>query len=499
MKYLLTFFSLLLLITTLSAQPLERKVDVLNRYIEEARQYWEVPGMSVAIVKDGEVLLAKGYGERELGSSQAVNKNTIFNIGSTTKAFTAVLIGMLVDEGKLDWDDKVVDHMPEFQLEDPYVTREVRVKDLLSHNTGLGNADYLWASTQMTQREILERLRHLPLSYPLRGGYTYQNIMYHAAGLLIEKKTGISWEENMQSKIFDRLGMTNTYPDKELSQVQRNRSTAHHYVDGAITPIEDFNCDSIAAAGATWSSISDMAKWSMFLLDSAKVDGQRLLKEKTWMELFKPQAIIPQDQFYPTVALTQPKWTTYGLGFFQHEYEGKNLDFHTGSLPGTIAMIGLMHEEKLGYYFLGNLDHAEVRHALMYQVFDMLGNTGARHDWSKEMKALYDGLDERSRKSRAALEARRVTGTSPSKSLTDYAGSYGHPVWGNIRIAEQDGKLMVRQDGQESGYLQHWHYDTFQWIPVKKWQSPSYITFGQNNNGKIVELSFGQNYVFTKI
>lgn len=498
MKYQLSLIILVFTLITINAQPLEQTVSALDEYIEQARKDWNLPGMSVAIVKDGKVLLAKGYGERELNSGQKVDENTIFNIGSTTKAFTAVLIGMLVDKGKLEWDDKVVDHMPEFQLKDPYATREVRVRDLLAHNTGLGNADYLWANTNMSKEEILRRVRYLPLSYPLRGGYTYQNIMYHAAGMLIEKKTGKSWEENMQTKIFDPLGMTNTYPDKELSQVQANRSIAHHYVDGTITPIEDFNCDSIAAAGATWSSITDMAKWTMFLLDSAKVKGERLLKEKTWAELFKPQTIIPKNQFYPTTALTNPKWTTYGLGFFQHEYEGKNLDFHTGSLPGTMAMIGLIHEEKLGYYFLGNLDHAEVRHPLMYQVFDVLGNTGADRDWSKEMKVLYDGLNEQARKARAAMQSRRTSGTSASKEMNDYTGNYEHPVWGSIRILEKDGQLIIRQGGK-SGILEHWHYDTFQLISNLKWQSPSYVTFGLSGDGKIVELSFGPNFVFRKL
>ena len=164
-----------------------------------------------------------------------------------------------------------------------------------------------------------------------------------------------------------------------------------------------------------------------------------------------------------------------------------------------MAMIGLMHEEKLGYYFLGNLDHAEVRHALMYQVFDVLGNTGAKHDWSKEMKVLYDGLNERAEQARAARESARVVGTQPGKALSDYTGNYEHPVWGSIRIVEQEGKLKVIQDGLESGYLQHWHYDTFQWISNKKWQFPSYVTFGLNSSGKIVELSFGPNFVFMKI
>lgn len=499
MKHLLPLFTFLCFFLSVNAQTQGQKVAELDRYIEQARQDWKLPGMSVAIVKDGKVLLAKGYGEKQINSGKKVDEHTIFNIGSTTKAFTAVLVGMLVDEGKLDWDDKVVDHMPEFQLHDPYATREVRIRDLLSHNTGLGNADYLWANTQMTKQEIMRRIRYLPLSYPLRGGYTYQNIMYHAAGMLIEKKTGKSWEENMQSRIFDVLGMNNTYPDKELSQMQRNRSIAHHYVEGVITPIEDFNCDSIAAAGATWSSIADMAKWTMFLLDSAKVDGQRLLQEKTWLELFKPQTIIPQNQFYPTTALTKPKWTTYGLGFFQHEYEGKNLDFHTGSLPGTMAMIGLIHEEKLGYYFLGNLDHAEVRHPLMYQVFDELGNTGARHDWSKEMKALYDGLNAQAVKAREARKTSRVKDTQASKALSDYTGNYEHPVWGSIRIVEKDGKLLVRQGGRETGHLEHWHYDTFQFISQTKWQSPSNISFALNSSGKIVELSLGPNFVFTKL
>ncbi len=482
----------------LSGQNFEQKIEDLDQYIENARKYWKVPGMSVAVIKEGKVLLAKGYGQRQLGGKM-VDENTIFNIGSTTKAFTSVLIGMLVDQGLLHWEDKVIDYMPEFQLHNPYTTRDARVKDLLTHNLGLGNADFLWGTQSFTKEEILSQIRNLPMSYPLRGGYTYQNIMYHAAGLLIEKITGMTWEKAMKKMIFEPLEMTNTYADKELSQSQANRSIAHHYVDEKITPIKDFNADSIAAAGATWSSIKDMAKWTHFLLDSARVDGIKLLKTETWAELFKPQALIPQNQFYPTTALTKPKWTTYGLGFFQQDYGGKALDFHTGSLPGTMAMIGLIHEEKVGYYFLGNLDHAEVRHALMYKVFDEFGNTGIKRDWSVEMKKLYDGINQQVKNALARQDANRIEGTSPSQALENYAGDYQHPVWGKIEVRWQQNQLKMTYSKYNFGRLEHWHYDTFRFISNKKWSYPSNITFQQNSNGKIVELSLGQNYVFKKI
>lgn len=449
---------------TINAQSDKTKTKELDTYIEQARQQWEVPGLAVAVVKDGKVLLAKGYGEKKLGSGGAVDNETVFNIGSTTKAFTAVAIGMLIDEGKMSWDDRVVDYMPAFQLSDPATTQSARVRDLLTHNLGLPNADYLWAATtDLSSEKILHQMRFLPPSYPLRGGYTYQNIMYLAAGQLIEQVSGEPWETFIQERIFKPLKMGNTYPNLALSQGQKNRSTPHAYEYGKnlITPIKDMSADPIAPAGAIWSCIEDMAKWVQCMLDGSKYKGGRLLKPETFAELFEPQVIVPVNQFYPTTQLTKPKWTTYGLGWFQHDYEGRAVDFHTGSLGGTIAQIGLIQEEGLGYYFLGNLDHAEVRHALMYKVFDVFGPNGTNRDWSTEIKGLYGSTPARAAKAIRQKEAKRKANTQPSLSLSAYTGTYGHTVWGEIEVDYKNYQLFLTKPKGIASPLRHWQLNTF--------------------------------------
>ncbi len=479
----------LLLILACAGPALLRGQDIrdLDQYIEQARRQWNVPGMAVAVVKDGQVLLAKGYGEKQLGSNDPVDAQTIFNIGSTTKAITAVAMGILVDEGKVGWDDRVAEHLPEFQLNDAYATRDMRVRDLLTHNLGLPNADYLWYFDRFSPEEILHRMRYVEPAYPLRGGYTYQNIMYLAAGKLIETRSGISWEAFIQTRIFAPLGMTNSYPNKALSQAQANRSTAHNFRYGTdeIIPIGDFSADSIAAAGAVWSSIGDMSKWVVCMLDSSKYDGGRLLQPETWAELFKPHTIIPQDQFYPTAKLTRPKWTTYALGWFQHDYNGRNINFHTGSLPGTVAMIGLIHDEDLGYYFLGNLDHAEVRHALMYRIFDAFGPNDPQRDWSTEIQFLYGPPSMRAAALLSQQENSRMKGTQPSRRLEAYAGTYRHPAWGDIVIEYAEGRLRVAHPAGLSGDLTHWHYNTFQLDAGIPYEPPIPCTFQLDAQGNV--------------
>lgn len=473
-------------------------ISELDAYIEEARQEWEVPGLSVAIVKDGELLLSKGYGLRSLTSTEKIDQHTIFSIGSTTKAMVAAAMGMLVDEGLVSWDDKVSEHLPDFQLYDSYASRELRVRDLFTHNAGLGNADLLWYYNDLDSDEILHRMRRLKPAYPFRGGYTYQNIMYLAAGKLIAKVSGKPWAEFMQDRVFSPLGMNNTYPTLKISQQQENRSIAHHRIANKITPIEDCSADPIAPAGAIWSSVNDMAKWMQFLLDTAKINGKALLEEGTHQELFKPQIIIPKEQFYPTTALTKPTWTTYGLGWFQHDYQGYTLQFHSGSLPGTVAIIGLVPELDLGVYVLGNLDHAELRHAILYQVIDAFRGE-SDHDWSTDLKKLYDGLADRQKRQAKELALSRQIKTKTSKNISAYAGIYFDPFWGEVEIQEAKGTLQYRASSQLRAELEHWHYDTFNAKWSKKWMSDSLISFQlSETDGAVESLKIG-NRTYRKI
>lgn len=490
MKRILLFFVFSLLSQFVFGQDYSSEIKELDAYIENSRQDWKIPGIAVAVVKDGKLLLSKGYGERKLGSGKLVDTKTIYNIGSTSKAFTAAAMGILVDEGKLNWDDKVSDYMPEFQLKDAYVSKDMRVRDLLTHNLGLPNADYLWANTDMRPAEILHRMRYLKPAYPLRAGYTYQNIMYLAAGELIAKVSGVSWADFITDRIFQPLGMKNSYATKARSQVEKNRSIAHHYRYGTseIIPIEDFNADSIAAAGAIWSNIEDMSLWVKCMLDTARYEGGQLLKAGTWAELFKPHALIPQSQFYPTTQLTQPKWTSYSLGWFQHDYQGKALDFHTGSLPGTMAMIGLMHEEGIGYYFLGNLDHAELRHALMYKVFDtFLGNEGDGRDWSKAMLDLYDPVSRRN----LSPKKKKAKKFSPKLELNKYEGSYSSQIWGEIKVWIEEGELWMQTQGRSPRKLVPRGENSFHIMPIEAWQGPQPLDFVLYEEESVIALSLG--------
>ena len=486
-------FSLFLIFTPISIAFAQVDMAKLDNYIQQSLEEWEVPGFAFAIVKDGEVVHLKGYGVRELGKSDPVNTQTIFNIGSTTKAITAAAMGMLVDEGKVDWDDKVIEHLPNFQLYDPYATRELRVRDLFTHNAGLGNADFLWYGNQkLSPEEILHRMRIVKPAYPFRGGYTYQNIMYLAAGKVIEAVSGMTWEDFVQKHIFEPLGMKNSYASLELSQVEKNRSKPHHRDEnGKIVTIENISADPIAPAGAIWASIEDMSKWVQFMLDSAKVNGERLLKPETYAELIEPQIVIPQDQFYPTTQLTKPHWTTYALGWFQHDYNGRFVTFHTGSLPGEIAIIGLIPDEQLGIYALGNLDHAEVRHALMYKTFDVFAGIENGRDWSTDLKNLYQKLGEREERATEEWKQKRVPDTEPTLALSNYVGNYAHPLYGKFEVKLENEQLRIASD-MATVHLKHWHYNTFygKWNDLV-WLSDSYFNFVIDAEGKASMLQAG--------
>ncbi|MEZ5041071.1 MAG: serine hydrolase [Saprospiraceae bacterium] len=490
-KQVLPFFLFLPLLAI--GQSDQAIITALDNYIEGARQQWEVPGLAVAIVKNGEVLLAKGYGVRSLTSEQKVDTKTIFGIASTTKAMVAAAMGLLVDEGKIDWDDKVSIHMPEFQLYDPYVTQELKVRDLFTHNAGLGNADFLWYYNDLSADEILERMRYAKPAYSFRGGYTYQNIMYLAAGQLIAKVSGVPWDQFMQERLFKPLGMTNTYPNQATSQPQTNRSVPHHYLQEKIIPIEDCSADAIAPAGAIWSCVEDMAKWMQFMLDSARVNGVSLLEKTTYEALFQPHAIISSDQFYPTAALTKPHWTTYALGWFQHDYHGRALSFHTGSLPGTVAIIGLVPDEQLGIYVLGNLDHAEVRHAIMYKVLDAFSPTQTEdRDWSTDLLELYNGFKERAQLTKAEKELQRVKNTQRSKPLDAYIGNYYDRFYGSVYVSLSQGALHLDMSSQLSAQLEHWHYDTFNLIWSEAWMEPGLASFQlDEESGKVNAIKLG--------
>jgi CubicO group peptidase (beta-lactamase class C family) len=481
----LLFAVLFTVVCTAGVVTQPKPLEGFDDYVARAARDWRAPGLAVVVIKNDEVVFERGYGVRELGKSGTVDEHTLFAIGSTTKAMTAALAAMLVDEKKLEWDAPVTRYLPWFQMKDPAVSHEVSVRDLLTHRAGLGNADYLWYGQHGSTEEILRRVRLIDPVYPVRSGFIYQNIMYAAAGAVVEAASGTSWPNLIRTRIFEPLGMKDSQATAARLSSLPNVASPHAIVDGRVRVIENASVDPVAAAGAVWSSVDDMSKWMKFMLDGGRIGGRsgtRLLSEESFRELFTPQTIAPYEM-YPTTRITRPHWMTYGLGWFQQDYRGQALDFHTGSIDGMVAIHGLVRDEGLGVYVLGNLDHAELRHALMYTVIDRYAGRRDR-DWSAEFLKLYDDLKNEGDRDRAKRNAARITGTSPSLSLAKYAGTYSEPLHGDVKVTQDGAGLRLQYGSAFVGPLEHWHYNTFraQWDAV--WREPDLVTFVIDADGK---------------
>lgn len=470
----------------LKAQYQSEKNTELDAFIRQGLEDWGGLGLSVVVVKGGETIFNQGYGRARLDSDRPVDANTLMAMGSTTKAVTALAIGMLVDEGKVHWDDKVVQHLPWFKVADPWITRELTVRDLLTHRAGFGNADFLWTTAEWSAREILERMQYAETVYPFRSGYIYQNIMYAAAGELIHELSGMPWEDFLVKRIFKPLGMTRTYPFYRDVENMENVVLPHDKVNGKLSIIPMVSADAIGSAGSLMSCTNDMAIWMKFLLN----EGAPLLEAQTYRELFTPQIVIPQGSFYPTTALTNPSWTTYGLGWFQHDYMGKMLNFHTGSLPGLIAICGLLQSDDFGVYVLGNTDHIELRHAIMYKAIDLFVTEGER-DWHREIFDLYKGLQEQSDRAVATNKRLPLQNTKPSLPLQAYAGVYTHPMRGEALVEVLNGELQVTLNNKLKLVLEHRHVDVFQSVGAEQffrfsWNEKKQVTAVYANEVKWV-------------
>jgi CubicO group peptidase (beta-lactamase class C family) len=478
--------------------------QALDAFIEKGMQDWKLPGLSIVVVKDGKVAYLKGFGIHTLGNPAAVDADTQFGMMSTTKAMTALAIAMLVDEGKIKWDDPVTKYLPWFQMPTPYLTEQVTVRDLLRHNTGLGNADLLWTRGDLNTRQILERVHELKPAYSLRSGFVYQNVMYGAAGEVIAAASGMPWERFITTRILKPLKMNRSYAlmSTMMAVNDQNRSSAHFEIDDKLRVIKEVPVDFVPAAGASWSTARDAGNWLQFLLAGGQYEGKRLVSEENFRELFLPQALIPINDFYPSTALTKPRWTAYGLGWFLQDYRNKFLAMHTGSMDGRTAIIGLLPDDHVGVYVFGNSDHVELRHAIMLKVLDLYTDAPTR-DWSSELLKLYGDAKAEQAKALKNAEKNRVANTKPSLALSSYIGTYTHPAWGDLVITEQNGKLKIRLGvgAENEGMLEHWHYDSFRVRMGDGRNGWNMLQFALAPDGKIsaVSLDGSDEYRFLKM
>jgi CubicO group peptidase (beta-lactamase class C family) len=465
-----------------------------DEYVARAAHDWRVPGLAIAIVKDDSLVFAKGYGVAEQGKPARATEHTRFAIGSTTKAMTTAALAMLVDEGKVHWDDRVVDHIPELQLYDPYATRELTIRDLLTHRSGLPGTDLFWAVREnpFSVPEMIRRLRYVRPTASFRSTWQYQNVVYALAGVIVERASGMPWEAFLRSRLFTPLGMRESEPLVSSIVGKPDVAVPHAELRDTVRVVPIRTTDLVAPAGSVWSSVSDMSRWMRFMLDSGRAGGTRLIKPETFREMIAPQARAPSNE-YPALELAQPHFFSYALGWFVQDYHGRTVWMHTGSIDGMSAIIGLIPEQKLGVYVLANLDHAELRHALMYKVFDLYG-TGPSRDWSAELRTL---LAER-RRARGPGPA-HVAGTRPSYPLERYAGTYMDSTYGPIEVTLADGALRARWGKANLGALDQWEYDAFRSRPTTPTDPPTTLTFTPDGSGNIVAVrAFGISFARTR-
>jgi len=480
--------------TLLAAAALSAAQSNLDQVVERARKEFEVPGIAVAVVKDGKVVLAKGYGVRKLGQSAPVTPESLFRIASNTKAFTTASLAMLVDEGKLTWDDRVIDHVPGFQMYDPYVTREMLVRDLLVHRSGLGlgAGDLMfWPSTDLPPDEIVRRIRFLKPATSFRSRYAYDNVLYLVPGQLIPAVTGKSWYEFMRERIFGPLGMSRTTVDSHAIETDADVATPHSRADGKVVPIAQAE-HVLSPAGSMISSAGDLAKWLIVQLNHGELPGgRRLFSEEQSKEMWSPQTILPIADLPAGAAAAlealQPNFNAYGIGWMLRDYRGKKVVFHTGTLAGYVSRLTMVPDLKLGIVVLTNQEEAGAHAAVTWTVLDhYLGAPST--DWVIAFRDLAKVEAAQGEAEEKKAAGKRNANSRPSLPVAAYAGRYRDPWYGDVEIGEHGGKLTISftHTRQLVGDLEHWQYDTF----VARWRdrtlgADAFVTFSRGSDGAI--------------
>src|SRR3954470_21619344 len=481
-------FALLLLAAARSAQPPAVEFDAV---VQRAMAAFEVPGLSLAVVKDGRLVTAKGYGVRKLGDPAPVDAKTLFGIASNTKAFTATALGILVDEGKLRWDAPVIDYLPWFQMSDPYVTREMTVRDLLVHRSGLGlgAGDLLWwPPSTYNRRDIARRLRYIPLATSFRSAYAYDNVLYLVAGEVIEASSGQSWEDFVSSRILAKVGMTGSNVRHSDATRGGNVAATHARVDGKVRPIAPFDSDNTNPAGGINSNAEDMAKWMLVQLAEGKLaDGTALIKPATARAITTLVTPIPFGAGPPELSAIRPQFNGYGLGFGLRDYRGHKLVTHTGGLPGYVSKVAMIPDQQLGIAILTNQESTNAFEAIADSIMDAYLAAPAT-DWV----AAYQAIEKRAAEINAGLTqssaAARDASSKPSLPLANYAGKYRDAWYGDMTIASSGTGLTIAFDRTPllTGTLEPWQHDTF----VARWtdrelRADAFVTFSLNPDGTI--------------
>jgi CubicO group peptidase (beta-lactamase class C family) len=484
------------LLLTLAATPaLAAPPTGFEAHVEEVRRASGTPGMAVAIVEDGQVTLAKGFGVRKQGGAP-VDADTLFLIGSTAKAMTAAALATLVDAGKLGWEDRVVDHLPGFQMYDAWVTREMTVRDLLVHRSGLGlgAGDLLYVPRGSYSRtEITRRLRFIKPATSFRSAYAYDNILYTVAGQLIEAVTGQTWEAYVKAHVFAPAGMTRATDELTAFWSDPNRAFPHARFGGAVRgtgamkPLDERDQlpQASAPAGLVGASATDMSRWLQVQLSG----GGKVFSPAQGREMWTPVTPIPITPLPEPVAATTPTFEAYALGWEVRDYHGARIVWHAGGLFGMTSTVVLIPEKKVGFAITLNSEEAEPRHGLMWELIDhYLGRP--RQDWPARFKA-YRAARIAAAEKVVAEKSAAPAKSRPSLPLARYAGRYVDAWYGSIQIGSDARGLTVNftPTPRMTGRLEHYQYDTFIARFDDRNVEPAYLTFALDADGKVARVT----------
>ena len=456
-------------------------------YVETARKTWKVPGVAIAIVRNDSVISARGYGVKDISKPDRVTDRTVFAIGSSSKAFTAAGVAILVDEKKVAWDDAAEKHLSGFHVFDPYASRELSIRDILSHRSGLARGDMLWYGSEFDRDEIMRRTRFLAPSWSFRSQFGYQNLMYLAAGQLTARVANTTWDDFIERRIFAPLGMTESNTSIKGLASRRDVASPHAEIDDTVRVIPWRNIDNIAPAGSINSHVVDMAQWVRLQLAKGKYGGKQIISEKQVEEMHTPHTIVRLEgtwkRFNPGAHLL-----AYGLGWFLSDYEGRLVVQHGGNIDGMSALVAMLPEEKLGVVILTNMGGSALPYVVMQKLWDLHLKTPKPRDWNAEMRKVTDSLLVRAREAQKKREAERIANTKPSLPLAQYAGVYADSMYGEIRVRADSAKLRIDRGPAFQGELEHWHFDTFRARWAARSLGTSFVTFRLNAQGKVDEL-----------
>lgn len=471
----------------------------LEQDVTRTMKAFDVPGIAIAVVKDGQVIAARGFGVRKLGEPAKVDGKTLFEIASNSKAFTAAALAMLVDEGKLKWDDPVVKHLPDFQMYDAYVTREMTVRDLLTHRSGLGlgAGDLLWwPTTSFTTDEIIEKLRYIRPATSFRSSYAYDNLLYIVAGKIIAQKSGKSWGDTVRERILTPVGMSTTTTSLAENESNPNASNAHSKIKDKISAVKSMPVANAVGAVGINTNAEDIAKWMQVLLDGGRVAGAkgadgkelRLWSEAQSREMWTAQTPMKINTPKGPLASTKPNFYAYGLGFQLRDYKGQLVAMHGGALQGFYSRVLLVPESKLGIAILTNAESGGALSALQYRLMDQYMTGTTPTDW---IKLVSDVEEEAHAKELARLKSASTTRAStskPSLALSAYEGQYEDPWYGIMNVKRNGNKLVMSfsKTPDLTGEMEHFQHDTFivRW-KERNFNADAYATFSLDHDGSI--------------